>query len=973
MPANRKRRLSARNISIVVLVLVVIYAIAGFALLPWWLERTLPERLEQHMGWQAEIEEVQVNPFAMSVEAVGLEARDAEGEPVVAFDSLYANLGVWRLLTGIVALQDIELEDPYVRLDLLEDYSVNFARDWQAHNPGGEEPAPEDADSGEPPKIYFDRIRVSGGELLFRDFSQQGQEEFRVTPLDLALNDLATWPREDADSSYYLLAAVGSQTIEWEGDLSIAPLYSKGFLKLGDVSHETLQHFLKPYLPYLPYQLRNGSVTLSSQYELRSAGELYLTTSEGQLTIDDVDLGVEADADDGLLSANRLSVGNIRFGLNEQELSTGTVNIDGVSLSLLRDADGQLNLLAPLQNSADDSGGDDTGTGAPFRWTVAGVELANSAVSWRDEQPQLPAELALEDLSISIGEISHRLEEPVNYSASGALSDGGKLSINGQATLAPFTLEAGLSGSGIALSQFGAYINQAANLEVRDGLLSVDGNLDLDQQQDPLTGTFSGTGEVASLDMRLGDSDQPLIRWQSVRLEPLEYNVAPARLQIGTITLVGPAVNVVRDSNGTHNVERIVRSSPSDESASAGETTSSDGEPGFIFRIGQLMLEEGAISYTDRTLEPTFATRFDQLRGSVTGLSNVAPQQGQISIQGRVGDVATMTLDGSMGALGTDDTSDLKLTMENVSLPMLSPYFGRYLGYSVDSGKLKLDLDYEFSGSRLDAANSVILDRLELGGPVPSDEAVSAPVKLGLALLRDRQGVINIDLPISGDLESPDFSIGQVVMRTFVNLVAKAATSPFSMLGSIANFAGLSGEELGNVRFEAGRTELADGEGVKLEALGKALNERPGLALNVRGAVAPEADGDALRRQKLFGQLGIADGASASARIARLEQAYADSDYVASVEAFRNDVAGGNAEPGEQEWEQALVKRLIADVELPSEALGNLATSRGVWLREQMLQEHGASENQVYLLDPVRDATADEAGTVTVSFELDVR
>ena len=269
--------------------------------------------------------------------------------------------------------------------------------------------------------------------------------------------------------------------------------------------------------------------------------------------------------------------------------------------------------------------------------------------------------------------------------------------------------------------------------------MSVDGNLDLDQQQDPLTGTFSGTGEVASLDMRLGDSDQPLIRWQSVRLEPLEYNVAPARLQIGTITLVGPAVNVVRDSNGTHNVERIVRSSPSDESAPAGETTSSDGEPGFIFRIGQLMLEEGAISYTDRTLDPTFATRFDQLRGSVTGLSNVAPQQGQISIQGRVGDVATMTLDGSVGALGTDDTSDLKLTMENVSLPMLSPYFGRYLGYSVDSGKLKLDLDYEFSGSRLDAANSVILDRLELGGPVPSDEAVSAPVKLGLALLRDRQ------------------------------------------------------------------------------------------------------------------------------------------------------------------------------------------------------------------------------------------
>ena len=736
------------------------------------------------------------------------------------------------------------------------------------------------------------------------------------------------------------------------------------------MSHETLQHFLKPYLPY---QLRNGSVTLSSQYELRSSGELYLTTSEGQLTINDVDLGLETGNDDELLSADRLSVGGIRFGLNERELSTGTVNIDGVSLSLHRDTDGQLNLLAPFQDGTDGTGSDDGGAGAPFRWSVSGVELANSNVNWRDEQPQIPAELALEDLSISIDRMSNRLEEPVNYSANAGLNGGGRLSINGQATLAPFTLEAGLSGSGVALAQFGAYINQAANLEVRNGLLSVDGNLDLDQQQDPMTGTFSGTGGVESLDLRLGDSDQPLIRWQSVRLEPLEYNVAPARLQIGTITLAGPAVNVVRDSNGVHNVERIVRSSPSDESSPAEETTSSDGEPDFIFRIGQLMLEEGDISYTDRTLDPTFATRFDQLRGSVTGLSNVAPQQGQVSIQGRVGDVATMALDGSVGTLGTDGASDLKLTMENVSLPMLSPYFGRYLGYSVDSGKLKLDLDYKFSGSRLDAANSVILDRLELGGPVPSDEAVSAPVKLGLALLRDRQGVIDIDLPISGDLESPDFNIGQVVMRTFVNLVAKAATSPFSMLGSIADFAGLSGEELGSVRFEAGRTELADGEDVKLEALGKALNERPDLALKVRGAVAPEADGDALRRQKLFEQLDIADGASTSTRIARLEQAYADSDYVASVEAFRNDVAGGNAEPGEREWEQALVKRLIANVELPPEALGNLATSRGVWLREQMLQEHGASENQVYLLDPVRDATADEAATVTISFELDVR
>lgn len=967
MVANRTRRLSARNISIAVLVLVVIYALVGFVGLPWWLERELPERLEQHMGWQAEVGDIQVNPFVMSVEVLNLDARDSDDEPVVAFDRLYTNLGVWRLVTGIVALQNIELEEPYIRLDLLDDYSVNFARDWQANNPPAKEATNDEAASEEPARLRFDRVRVAGGELLFRDFSQDDTEEFRVTPLDLALNDLATWPREGADSNYYLLAAIGSQTIEWEGDLSITPLYSKGFIKLGGVTHTTLQHFLKPYLPY---RLRDGSVTLSSEYELQSADELFLSTSNGQLSINDLDLGL-ADSEDPLFTSDSIRVGDIQFGLNSREASTGIVSIDGVNLSLHRDPDGLINLLSPFEGDDDgqsDNGGDSS---MPFHWTVAGVELGNSSVNWRDEQLQTAADLSLTDLNIRVDELSHQLDDPVNYKAEATLGGGGRLVFNGQTTPAPFTLEAGISGSDIILAQFDAYINEAANLDVRAGRLNVDGNLDLDQQRDPLTGTFSGTGEVAELDVRLGDSDERLIGWQNLRLEPVEYNVSPARLEIGTVTLAGPAVNVVREGSGAHNLERILRPAPADDSGEA--APADDEKPDFIFRIGQLMLEEGAVSYTDRTLDPTFSTRFDQLRGSITGLSNVAPQQGKVSIQGRVGDVGSMTLDGSVGTLGTEDTSELRLSMENVSLPILSPYFGRYLGYGVDSGKLNLDLDYKFTGTTIDAGNSVVLDRLELGQAVPSEQAVSAPVKLGLALLRDRDGVIDINLPISGDLASPDFSVGQVVMNAFVNLVAKAATSPFSMLGSIADMAGLSGEELGKIRFEPGRVELAEGEASKLEALGKALNERPALALNVRGAVAPEADGDALKRQQLFDDLGIADAAQASERVARLEQVYAGSDTNTSLEAFRDDVAGGNEEVSQAEWEQALADRLAADIRLPPEALGNLASARGVWLRQQMLDRYEVPDSQLYLLDPVRDASADDDGKVTISFELDAR
>src|SRR5690554_7443108 len=195
-------------------------------------------------------------------------------------------------------------------------------------------------------------------------------------------------------------------------------------------------------------------------------------------------------------------------------------------------------------------------------------------------------------------------------------------------------------------------------------------------------------------------------------------------------------------------------------------------------------------------MEPVFNTTFDTLSGSVTGISNVPPQQGSVNLQGRLAGVAPVTFKGTLGALGTEDPSELQLNMDDLALPVLSPYFGRFLGYGVDSGKLKLNLDYEFTGTRLKASNQVVLDRMELGQAVASEEAVNAPVKLGLALLTDRQGMIEVDLPIEGDVSDPEFSVGQIVMRAFVNLLAKAAASPFSMLGSLADLAGFSSEEL---------------------------------------------------------------------------------------------------------------------------------------------------------------------------------
>lgn len=962
----------ARKLSIVALILVLLYALVGFVILPWWLERAIPERLAQHMGWQATIDEVQVNPFAMSVQASGLAAEDSDGEPVLAFDRLYVNLGVLRLVTGVVALQNFELDEPFARLDLREDYSINFARDWQANNPDPEDPPDAETEPSDPAKLFLDRLRMAGGEILFRDFSQSEPEEFQISPLDLSLNNLATWPDEDRDSNYYLQAAIGSQTVEWEGDLSVAPLYSTGYLRIADVSYTTLSHFLKPYLPYA---LRDGNLTVSSDYELRSGEQFSLSISGGEVTATDVALSVAADGDTELLRSGRIHIPDVQFGLIDRELSVGTVTLDDLKLGLERDENGLINLLRPFtddDSSDSEETSDPDSSDTPFLWSVAGVELKNGQVSWRDDQPANAVDLALEDLSLSVGRLSDKLAEPLDYQAGLGLSEGGRVTLRGQTTLQPFTLEAGMGVTDLNLAQFGGYLADVTNLSLQDGLLSLDGNLDLDNQQDPLTGTFSGNGQVASLDLRLADSDSPLMAWQNLRLEPLEYNLSPARLEIGTLTLSNPNVNVVREADGLHNLARIM---PAGEEPSASEQPSADSESNdFIFRIGQILLESGEVSYADRTLDPVFSTRLDQLNGSITGLSNVSPQQGKVSMQGRIGDVASMKFDGSIGTLGTEDVSKVTLQVDDVSLPALSPYLGRYLGYGVQGGKLDLDLDYEIAGSRIDAANRILLDRMELGDAITSEQAVNAPVKLGLALLRDRKGVIDIDLPIEGDLADPQFSVGPVVMSTFVNLIARAATSPFSMLGSIADMTGLTGEELGYVSFEPGEVALASGGEEKLEVLSDVLGQRPSLVLKIRGAVSPETDGEFLRRQRLIEQLGISEVPSEADRIQRLETRYQEAGFEQPLDAYRQEI--GNSEggsPDSQAWEKALVDRLLDRVVLPPEVLADLARSRGVWLKEKLQEDLEVSGDQLFLLEPLQDAGQDETGAVKVNFELEAR
>jgi hypothetical protein len=271
-------------------------------------------------------------------------------------------------------------------------------------------------------------------------------------------------------------------------------------------------------------------------------------------------------------------------------------------------------------------------------------------------------------------------------------------------------------------------------------------------------------------------------------------------------------------------------------------------EPAAVFPIAirQVTLQGGQVRFTDNFIKPNYTANLVQLGGSVTGLSSAADSTAAVDLRGEVND-APLNISGSINPIKGDLFVDLKAGVHGMELAPLSPYSDKYVGYGIERGKLSFDVAYKLEHRQLNAENRLVLDQLTFGDKVESPTATTLPVQLAVALLKDRNGVIDVNLPIGGSLDDPQFSVGGVIVKVIVNLVTKAVTAPFALLGSL--FGG--GEELSFVEYAPGSAEVAAAGEARLTSLAKALNDRPGLKLEIAAWVNPDSDREGLKRQSL--------------------------------------------------------------------------------------------------------------------------
>ena len=829
-----------------VLIAIALYSVLGFLILPGIGLRIINQQLANYATVPAKLDRLEFNPFSLELTLWGLRVGEP-GKEQVGFERLYTNLQADSLWTKALHLAAVELDKPKTELLFNKDGTLNLT---QLFKLPASEPTPADPES-KPFPLRIDNIKLAGGYLHFTDMRPSEPIEFLYDSMDLELKNLSTLPDDNADMTLVAAGPAGGR-IDWTGTLSLVPITSTGKLKVTDGK-------MKVWWPYvrdaLPLALEDGVLNFSTDYTLNLSKETEMVLSNATASI----APLKINAPDGrpLVRLERLEVSDTSVDLAKQEVVVGKINSQNLETWAAREKDGQLDwqkLFASQPEKAPAKTAEvvtvEAAKAAPVApskpWAVLlkDVDLRDYRVHLADKEPKTPVALDVGPLNVSLKNFDSLNRSPFTLNLDTGVGKQGKLTASGDVNLSPVSARLKVTTKDIDLRIAQAYIDPFIRLELRSGMLGSDLAVDL-KSTEPLAFTVAGRAQVDQLHTLDTLKNRDFLKWQKLVLEDLKYQHGDS-LSLARVNLEKPYVRFMINDDRTTNIDDLLIPQPA--GSTTAKSTASKEKPLGI-HIGAIAINDGSANFADFSLTPNFQTAVQQLNGLIGTIDSRNPKPAPVNIAGKVDRYAPVTIKGSVNPFDPMASLDIATSFRRVELTTLTPYSGKFAGYRIRKGRLNLDLHYLITNGQLKAENKLVVEQLQLGEKVDSPDAVDLPIKLAIALLKDTDGKISIELPISGDLNNPQFSVMPIIWQTVRNLVLRAAQAPFKFIGGLINGGGA--EDLGTVSFAPGSSELSPEAQKALTTLAQALKERPALRLEIEGTAAQSSDGPLIAKDRL--------------------------------------------------------------------------------------------------------------------------
>lgn len=835
------------------------------------------------------------------------------------------------------------------------------------------------ASRGEAKKLDFllASARLRDGVVRFEDRTLAGPFRARVESINFDLRDLSSTGDMPAEIRLDYVTD-GGEKFSHQESLRLEP-----FELDGNVTIEQL----KParYAPYFALALpgadvRGGTIDGTVRYTLAlNEGELQGAINAETLALSDFVLGLDGNKTHAV-KVPQLLASNAQVDLTERKISVAGLEVKGASVSVIRQRDGRIDLMALAGPSAPaGKGASKRGAGdAPWSVNVVKLVLEGASVRLEDRSAGKPVVLVAEGIALKVDNFSTDKGAALALELESRINKGGKLGAIGTVVLDPLKTSLKLDLRSVDLLPLQPYVLEQTRIAISRGNVSTKGTLVLEAARDGSVKTqFTGDLSVANFASVDRQSATDFVRWRNLNVRGVVLKLAPFALDVRDIALNDFYTRLILSEEGKLNLREI---QPGTEAADVelqkAEAALADAQgpiqPMPRIRIGRIDVKGGNIAFSDRFVRPNYDANLTGMAGSLIGLASDPGTIAKLSLLGKVDNSAPVSVEGELNLFRQDQYLNIGASVKDFELTSLSSYSGKYVGYGIQKGKLSAELVYRIEDRKLSATNRIFLDQLTFGEAVDSPDAVNLPVQLAVSLLKNGRGEIDLNLPVSGTMDDPEFSVFGLVMRALFNLVGKAVTAPFSLLG--AAFGG--GEELSKLEFDPGVSRPGAPQVEKLTVLATALIDRPALRLDVTGLADPATDLEGIRKAKLLDQV---RAVKLKALIKRGESAPSLEEIELSAQEYPDLLA--------QVYDDAEIKKprnligfakrlpvpetealLLADVKVGDEDIKALALQRAQRAREWLVDEGKVSPERVFLVAPT--AAQVSAGGRLVHFSL---
>ena len=859
-----------------VAVVVGLYALAGFVIAPKVLRSKLLEEIPKTLNVTPTVGDIHLNPFLFKLDLKNFALATPDGRKLLGFDRLFVDFDLSSVWHRAYTFNRIRLDAPVLNASVAPDGVINLMALKPKPSPlaGSKPPA-----KNEPlPAVRIASFKVTSGSVSYEDRSRPSAFAARLEPITFELKDFTTGVTGGLFT--FTGASKLGERIEWHGHLSVQPVASDGELHIEALQAHTLWEYLEDQLNFV---IASGAIDVQTSYKFSLTDQVNLSLNVAKATVSNLAVRPK-DSDADWVSLPGLDMSGAAIDLAQHSGSIDSLSLTGLKVLAWLEPDGAINLLklavpaarpgaAPAAGSpgtaapATASGAVVTTTlsaaGTPWKIDLHEFALREASISAEDRTVQPAAKVLLAPLSLTVQGASLDLAKPVNVAFDTKINQTGSLSVDGQVTPRPLAAAVKVKLAGIDLTAAQPYIAQRTAMVLRSGKLggTVQVNYGAAKPAIKLAGDLY-VEKLHTVDAALHDD---LINWERMDVKGLDVQHGPDRLEIAEIVARKPYARVIIEPDTNLNVAKVLKSpggagpAPAEKAAAPAVVKSTKRvkavtvktvalkpppatEPALPIAIKKIQIEAGRLDFADLSIQPHFSAGIVDLKGSILGLSSNPSSRAKVDLHGEVDQFSPVSINGELNVLSAALYTDLTMSFKNIELSIFNPYSGRFAGYDIAKGKLTTDMHYKVVDRKLDAQHHIVIDQLEFGEKTGSKDAVSLPVKLAVALLKDRNGVIDLPLPITGSLDDPKFRLGPIIWKVLVNLLEKAVTAPFALLGSLFG----SGPDLQFIDFQPGSNDLSAAESDKVKALVKALDARPQLKLEVPIATVPDLDGPAL-------------------------------------------------------------------------------------------------------------------------------